>query len=157
MLGFQHKNTNCCSYAKAVERKLRTASYNCKEERHFSLTWANKSIWFHVAWLSPFSWESLNTCSFNRIFLIEFNITWCEALVRLHYSKLWVPVLERPHKHKRCVWSLGSIDCDINKAYITRTLQTDWRYRDAVLDTNFQRLKQSLRNKTNLVLVIWQM
>jgi len=31
------RDTNRCKCAKAVERKLQTASYNCKEEERFSL------------------------------------------------------------------------------------------------------------------------
>jgi len=35
------RNTNRYNYAKAVERKLQTVSYNCKEEGRFSIMWPN--------------------------------------------------------------------------------------------------------------------
>jgi len=42
---------------------------------------------FHVTRLTPFTWDNVNTCSFKRIFLIEFKITWRGALVRSHSRK----------------------------------------------------------------------
>jgi len=69
------RNTNSCKYAKAVERKLQTAPYHCEEEGRYILTWPNKRIRSHVASLSAFSLDSVSTCSFKKIFLMEVNIT----------------------------------------------------------------------------------
>jgi len=49
MLGLSARNTNRYNYAKAVERKLQAAAYNCKVKGCFSLTWPNKRIRFYVA------------------------------------------------------------------------------------------------------------
>jgi len=40
------------------------------------------------------------------------------------------------------VYSLGSRDCDLNEAYITRAWLADSCHRDAVLDATFHRFKQ---------------
>jgi len=55
------------------------------------------------------------------------------------------------------VHSLGSMDCDLNEAYITRAWLAVSRHRDAVLDANFHKLKQLLWKETNLVPAIEQM
>ena len=87
MLGSQVTKYKSLQLRQSCWKKLQTASNNCKEEGRFSLTWPNKKIRFHVAWLSPFSWDRVNICSFKRIFLIEFNITWRKGLVGSNSSK----------------------------------------------------------------------
>jgi len=44
------------------------------------------------------------------------------------------------------VYSLGSMDCDVNKAYTARTWLAESPHRDAILDATFHRLKQLLWN-----------
>jgi len=51
--------------------------------------------------------------------------------------------LESPQDN---VYSVGSMDCDVNAAYTTRTCFADSR-----------RCSMKLWNETKLVLVIWQM
>ena len=55
------------------------------------------------------------------------------------------------------VYSLGSMDCNVNEAYTARTWLADSRHRDARLDATFHRLKQLLWYETNLILMTWQM
>ena len=55
------------------------------------------------------------------------------------------------------IYSLGSTDCDLSEAYITRTWLADSHHRDVVLDVTFHILKHLLWSKISLVPVIEQM
>jgi len=55
------------------------------------------------------------------------------------------------------VYIPGSTDCDLSKAYITKTWLADSHHRDVVLDVTFHILKQLLWREINLVPAIEQM